>query len=184
MAKILPILINPNPILRKKSVEVKKADFKNKKLRQLIDDMIATMLAKDGAGLAAPQIGQNIRLLVIRFEDHILVLINPVISKKSWAKESDQEGCLSVVDKNGQILYAPVNRHQRVNCAFIDQNGKKQKLVATGLLARIIQHETDHLDGVLFIDYLKDKKLLHVLEEISAPAVIDLSKSKKSRLKK
>ena len=165
MPKVLPIITNPNPILRKKSVEVKAAELKQKKLQQLIFDMEKTMLDKDGAGLAAPQVGHNIRLLVMRHGDEAYIMINPKITKKSWAKEVDEEGCLSVLDDKGQILYAPVSRHKKINCLYMDAAGKKQKIIAEDLLARIIQHETDHLNGILFIDHLSDKSLLRPLTE-------------------
>jgi peptide deformylase len=163
MPKILPIITNPNPILRKKSAEVKAGELKEKKLQQLILDMEKTMLDKEGAGLAAPQVGHNLRLLVMRHGDKTMIMINPRLSKKSWAKEIDEEGCLSVLDEKGQILYAPIARHKKINCLYLDAAGKKHKIIAEDLLARIIQHEADHLDGVLFIDHLSDKSLLYTL---------------------
>ncbi len=167
MAKILPILNNPNPILRKKSQEVKEADLKSKNLNQLLADMTKTMLTKDGAGLAAPQIGESLRLAVINYNGRLYVLINPKITKKSFAKEIDEEGCLSVLNEKGEILYGPVNRHKKIICHYIDENGRKQKISAEKLFARIIQHELDHLDGVLFIDRLAPGAVLKplVIEE-------------------
>lgn len=158
MPQLLSILIHPHPGLRQKSLfldleEIKKTDFK-----QLLLDMEETMLKKDGAGLAAPQVGKNIRLVVIRHEDKTLFLINPKITKKSWAKETDEEGCLSVLNDQGEIIYAPVERYKKINCLYWDAQGQKQKIVAEKLLARVIQHELDHLDGVLFIDHLIKKK--------------------------
>lgn len=158
MPQLLKILTHPHPGLRQKSrlldlEEIKKADFK-----QLLLDMEETMLKKDGAGLAAPQVGKNIRLVVIRHEDKTLFLINPKITKKSWAKETDEEGCLSVLNDQGEIIYAPVERYKKVNCLYWDASGQKQKIPAEKLLARVIQHELDHLDGVLFIDHLTKEK--------------------------
>lgn len=79
-------------------------------------------------------------------------MINPEITKKSWAKETDLEGCLSVLNKKGEIYYLPVSRHKKVTCSYFDNKGKKKKIEGEGLMARVLQHETDHLDGILFID--------------------------------
>ncbi len=154
MAKLLPILNHPNPTLRKKSRPLTMEEINDSKIQSLISDMEKTMLIKDGAGLAAPQIGQNIRLIVLRDDEKIMVMINPQITKKSWSKEVDEEGCLSVLDKNGNIIFGNVERHSKIQCVYLDAKGKKQKIAAQHILARIIQHETDHLDGILFIDKL------------------------------
>lgn len=159
MPQELKILIHPNPFLRKISQEINLAELKTPKMRQLFLDMEETMLKKDGAGLAAPQIGQSIRAIVIHHENKTLFLINPQITKKSWAREIEEEGCLSVLNDAGEIIYAPVERHKKINCVYFDRNGQKQKISAEKILARVIQHETDHLDGILFIDKIvKNKK--------------------------
>ncbi|MFA7702540.1 MAG: peptide deformylase [Patescibacteria group bacterium] len=158
MAKILPIINHPNPILRKKSRPLTAAEINSPKIQSLISDMEKTMIIKDGAGLAAPQISENIRLLVLRDNEKVIVMINPQITKKSWAKEIDEEGCLSVLDKNGNIIFGNVERHKRIQCVYLDAKNKKQRISAEHVLARIIQHETDHLDGVLFIDKLYEGK--------------------------
>lgn len=142
---MLKIITYPNPILREKSQNV--ADVLNEEIQALIPEMIETMKAKDGVGLAAPQIGKNIRLVVIEHKDKTLTIINPQIIKKSLLKEWDEEGCLSLPHKYGQI-----KRHKNITIKYLDENGKKQILKANGLLARIIQHEIDHLDGILLID--------------------------------
>lgn len=152
MAKILPILNYPNSILRKKSRPLTSEEINSSEIQSLISDMEKTMVLKDGAGLAAPQVGKNIQLLVLRDEEKVIIMINPQITKKSWAKEVDEEGCLSVLDQDGNIIFGNVERHKRVHCLYLDTKGKKQKISAEHILARIIQHETDHLDGVLFID--------------------------------
>lgn len=156
MAKLLDIILHPNPILRNKSREIEPEELTKSEMRQLLLDMEATMKQRDGAGLAAPQIGKNIRLIVIHHNDKTLFMINPKLTKKSWARVTEEEGCLSVVNKKGEIVYAPVSRHKKVNCIYIDQKGKKKTLAAEKDLARAIQHEIDHLDGVLFIDYLEN----------------------------
>jgi len=150
----LPILNHPNPILRKISRPLTLEEIRSPKIQSLISDIEKTMITKDGAGLAAPQIGENIRLLVLRDGERVMVIINPQITKKSWAREVDEEGCLSVLDKAGNIIFGNVERHKKIQCSYLDTKGKKQKISAENILARIIQHETDHLNGILFIDKL------------------------------
>lgn len=152
MPKQLEILLSPNPTLRKKSVPIEASDILKPEFQSFLADMKLTMIKKDGAGLAAPQIGKNIRVIVIQHDDNIFFLINPVITKKSWAREIEEEGCLSVLNKKGEIIYAPVERHKKINCIYLNEKGEKKKISVEKLFARIIQHETDHLDGILFID--------------------------------
>lgn len=150
MPKLLPIKIHPDPILRQKAVAIKKID---KDIKRLILDMGKTMKEKDGAGLAAPQVGESIRLIVVNTKDGVLALINPKITRRSWGKELGEEGCLSVPD-----FFAKVRRHKKIKVIYCDENNKQVKLSAAGLFARVIQHEIDHLNGVLFIDYLPKNK--------------------------
>lgn len=156
MPKILDITKYPSEDLRKKSVEINSTDFKKAEMKKLMADMEHTMKKLDGAGLAAPQIGMNIRLVVIHDEatKKTIFMLNPKITKKSWGQEIDEEGCLSVVDEKGEIIYGPVSRHKKVTCMYFDELGEKKKIQAEKMLARIIQHEVDHLDGILFIDRL------------------------------
>ena len=142
---LLEVLKAGNPVLKRVSVPVERVD---KKLKKLMDDMAETMYENDGVGLAAPQIGQNIRLVVIDCQDEhgLLELINPVITFKE-GEVVDTEGCLSVPD-----IYGEVTRAAKVKMEFMNRRGKRQHLTATGLLARCIQHELDHLEGQLFID--------------------------------
>ncbi|PKM91661.1 peptide deformylase [Candidatus Falkowbacteria bacterium HGW-Falkowbacteria-1] len=156
MAELLEIIKHPNKILRIKSKEIDLEMTNNQSFIELAKNMEKTMLEKDGAGLAAPQVGKNIRLIVLSHKKKNIIMINPFISKKSWAKEIDLEGCLSVVDKQGEIYYKKVSRHKKVNCVYFDLSGKKNKISAEGLLSRAIQHEIDHLDGILFIDRAKE----------------------------
>ncbi len=149
---MIEIIKHPNKILRQVSTEVDLNQISSIEFKKLINEMTETMLKKDGAGLAAPQIGQNIRLIIINKDNKAVTMINPVITKKSWAKEIEPEGCLSVVDKNNEIYYLPVARHRKVFCSYFDEKGNKQKIETDRLLARVIQHEIDHLDGILFID--------------------------------
>jgi len=158
MPKQLKILINPNPILRKISTPLEPSEIIKPEFKILLADMAETMMSKDGAGLAAPQIGQNIRVVVIHHDKKTIFLINPQITKKSWAREIEEEGCLSVLNDKGEIIYAPVERHKKINCVYFDEQGLKKKIQAEKLLARVIQHELDHLDGVLFIDKIVQNK--------------------------
>jgi peptide deformylase len=147
MSKKLKILTESNPSIREKSKIVDLGEIKLTKFQDLIKDMELTMEKNDGVGLAAPQIGVNIRMVLVRSEDEILCMINPEITKKSWAKENGEEGCLSVPKTFGKVV-----RHKKIKCIFFDSKGSKRKIEAHGLFARIIQHEIDHLDGILFID--------------------------------
>jgi peptide deformylase len=159
MPKQLKILTHPNPILRKKSELIELNKISQPEFQTLLLDMAETMLKKDGAGLAAPQVGKNIRVVVINNNDKILFMINPQITKKSWARETEEEGCLSVLNDKGEIIYAQVERYKKVNCIYTDEKGIKQKIAAEKLIARAIQHELDHLDGILFIDRLIKQKI-------------------------
>ncbi|MFA5359337.1 MAG: peptide deformylase [Patescibacteria group bacterium] len=144
---ILKIITQPNPILRKKSTEIKPEIIKSREFQSLISAMAKTMLKTDGVGLAAPQIGKNIRLVVVNSKDGVFPLINPKFIKKSWARELGQEGCLSIPG-----VFGKVKRHKKISLTFYDKNGNKIKMTAEGMMARVIQHEVDHLDGILFID--------------------------------
>jgi len=152
---MLKILTNPNPILRKKALAIK--DVSKAEVQKLIPQMVEVMMTRDGVGLAAPQVGQSVRLITVRYQDGHLVLVNPKIVKKSLLKEWGEEGCLSVPN-----VYGEVKRCQKITVKYLDENGKTHKMSGEGLFARVIQHEVDHLDGVLFID--KAKKLKRVEE--------------------
>ncbi len=147
MPKLLPIIPYNNPQLRATNSKVALEELKKSEFKNLLEDMSHTMLKQDGAGLAAPQIGRNISLALINTKEGIIALINPVITKKSWNKETDQEGCLSVPG-----IYGQVKRHKKIICQYLDRDAKLQQINAEGLLARVIQHELDHLEGILFID--------------------------------
>lgn len=142
MAK-LTILTAGHPLLRKKAEEVQRID---KKLLRLLKDMAETMYAAEGVGLAAPQIGVLRRLVVIDVGDGLLELINPVIVRREGSVLGT-EGCLSVPDYEGEV-----ERAQAVECEFTDTKGRRMLLSAQGLLAVAVQHELDHLEGILFID--------------------------------
>lgn len=153
MPNLLDIITDPNPILRKVSVPVDPKEINTPAFQALCDDMSLTMVERDGVGLAAPQIGRNIRLIVVTDHGKPVCMINPTIIKPSWSKEWGEEGCLSVPNKYGQV-----RRHKRLHCRFVDRDGNERTIAASGLMARVIQHEIDHLDGVLFTDKAKDIK--------------------------
>jgi len=136
-------------ILRKKSKEVSVVDDK---IRTLLDDLLDTMYAHDGVGLAAPQVGILKRAVVIDVEDgNVYKMINPKIIARS-GEQIGQEGCLSVKEKKG-IVKRPMN----ITVEYINENGEKVTLEAEELLARAICHEVDHLEGILFVDRVKNK---------------------------
>lgn len=142
----LDIVVAGNPVLRMQAEEVKKID---KKLQRFLRDMAETMYAADGVGLAAPQVGVSKRIVVIDIGEGLIEMINPVIVKKEGSVIGG-EGCLSVPDYEGEV-----ERAEYVECEFTDRNGKRMLLQTDGLLAIAVQHELDHLDGVLFIDKAK-----------------------------
>lgn len=152
--EVLDIITNPNPILRKMSKELNIEDITSEKIKKLLLDMKETMLKKDGAGLAAPQIGKNLRIFVINHDGKNLFMINPKITKLSYGKIVQNEGCLSVLNEKGEIYYKPVSRHKWLNLSYYNEKAKLKKIKAKSNLARVIQHENDHLNGVLFIDHL------------------------------
>lgn len=134
-------------VLRQKSVPIKDEEI-NDELRALAEEMFETMDAANGVGLACPQIGKNIRMFVAMADDDVRrVFINPQIIATSDDSVPYEEGCLSVPQ-----VYENIMRPSKVTVQAQDQNGKKFTLEAEGLLARIVQHENDHLDGVIFID--------------------------------
>ncbi|NLO97769.1 MAG: peptide deformylase [Peptococcaceae bacterium] len=130
-------------ILRDKAMEIKKI---NSNIHKLLDNMAETMYAAKGVGLAAPQIGVSKRAVVLDAGDGLIELINPVIIEKS-GKVVDREGCLSIPNVTGDV-----ERAKRVVVEALDRNGVLKRYEAEDLLARIFQHEIDHLDGILFID--------------------------------
>lgn len=149
----MKIVIHPNKILNTKAKLIDIKEITSKAMRDLALNMAKAMLSADGAGLAAPQIGKSIRLAVINTKDGVLALFNPKITKKSLVKEWGEEGCLSVPGYFGEV-----KRHKKVTCEYIGTQGEKVVLRAEGLLARVIQHELDHLDGVLFTSKARNLK--------------------------
>ncbi|MDD3896294.1 MAG: peptide deformylase [Candidatus Peribacteraceae bacterium] len=148
---VLPIITGAEtPVLRSKTVPVPKV---TKEIRKLIKDMYETVHAAEGGGLAAPQIGITHRLCLAAINGRIIPLINPEILVKSNATDTMQEGCLSLPG-----LWIDVPRAKEIHLTYKDENGKRQERKLTGWDARVVQHEVDHLDGVLIVDYQLGEK--------------------------
>ncbi|HXG71631.1 MAG TPA: peptide deformylase [Gemmatimonadaceae bacterium] len=146
---ILDIRVLGDPVLRKETTSV--TDFTDD-LRKLVRDMFETMYAAEGIGLAAPQVGRTERLAVVDVEGAKYVIINPEILSRDGSGKAE-EGCLSIPD-----IYGDVERAERVTVHAFDENGTSFEVSGSALLARCFQHEIDHLDGKLFIDYLSTLK--------------------------
>ena len=157
------ILLEPDPILRKKCQPIENVDDE---LRKLMKDMLETMYKAPGIGLAAIQVGILKRVVVVDIskddqEKHPLFFVNPEITYRSKETSVYEEGCLSLP---GQ--FAEIERPAKCHLKYIDFNGKEKKLKADGLLSTCIQHEVDHLNGVLFIDYLSKLKKDMIIKKL------------------
>ena len=158
------ILVEPNKLLREVSRPIKEV---NKEIQLLMDDMLETMYSANGIGLAAIQIGVPKNLIVIDLmtkekKKNPMFFVNPKIVKKSTKMSKYEEGCLSIPN-----LFAEVKRPSECEIEYLDYEGNKKSLKATGLLATCIQHEIDHLKGILFIDYLSKLKRDIILKKLS-----------------
>jgi peptide deformylase len=154
-----------NPILRQKARPVKRV---TPEIRQLMDDMLETMRAAPGVGLAAPQVNVPLRVIVVEvprdMEDPeagtiVYALANPEIVRKSRETEEGEEGCLSIPG-----VYGYVERAKWVSVRALGRNGRRVRIRAEGFLARVLQHEIDHLNGILFIDHITDPEKLWTVE--------------------
>ncbi len=144
---VLPIITGQgSPILRKKTMTVPKV---TKDVLVLIRNMNDTTQAADGLGLAAPQVGVGQRICLARLHGRLTPLINPVITWKSATLETGEEGCLSLPG-----IYVPVTRSRSIVVRYLDGKGKEQERKLEGMDARVVQHEVDHLDGILIVDYV------------------------------
>jgi len=172
---ILKISRMGHPVLRKKVKPVPVAEITMPTIQRLIDDMMQTMVEYHGIGLAAPQVHEELRLFVAQVvtdrdeaEDEdaesrpptLMVLINPEITPVGRHVVEDWEGCLSIPDLRGLVP-----RHRDIKVRAHDRTGKAVDIQASGFMARVIQHETDHLDGVLFLDRMKSLDSLSFLDE-------------------
>ena len=158
------ILTEPNKLLRQVSKTVEKV---GKDEKQLMDDMLDTMYAANGIGLAAIQIGVPKRIIVMDLskeenKKEPRYFVNPIIKNKDPVKNTYEEGCLSVPNQ-----FAEIDRPSRCEVEYLDYNGEKRILKAEGLLATCIQHEMDHLEGILFIDYLSKLKRDYIIKKLT-----------------
>lgn len=160
---LLPIIQAPDPRLKAVAEPVTAIDDE---LRRLLDDMFETMYAAPGIGLAAPQVGVPVRAVVIDLGEpevrRPMVLINPEIRWRSDELVTAEEGCLSLPDH-----YAEVTRPAEVEVVYLDREGERREVRADGLLARCLQHEIDHLNGVLFVDHLSALKRGMILRKLT-----------------
>ena len=152
---VLPILTQEAPILRQRAKRVPRVDDS---IRKLIDDMVDTMVAAPGVGLAAPQVGVGLRVAVIKTDQNLHTLVNPEMVKAE-GEQIGMEGCLSVPGYVGEV-----KRALRVVARGLNRNGRMVRVKGDGLLARAIQHEIDHLDGILFTDRLTSLGTLRKVE--------------------
>tara|TARA_Y100000590_G_scaffold459136_1_gene615468 strand:- start:28 stop:552 length:525 start_codon:yes stop_codon:yes gene_type:complete len=158
------ILTEPNKILREKSLIVEKVD---RDLQKLMNDMLETMYAAPGIGLAAIQVGVPKRVIVLDISQkdgpkNPMFFVNPEIIEKSNNTSTYEEGCLSVP---GQ--FAEIDRPDKCHIKYLDYNGQPKEIKAEGMLATCIQHEMDHLEGILFIDYLSKLKKTMIMKKLS-----------------
>ena len=154
-----------HPVLRRRTPPLDPADIGSPAVQQLIDDLFETMNEYAGIGLAAPQVHESLRLFVAGVDDPDgglppVVMINPEIEPVGPAEEEDWEGCLSIPDVRGRVP-----RAVDIRVRSLDRHGAPQRLTAQGFAARVIQHETDHLDGVLFLDRMRSFDSLAFLNE-------------------
>ena len=158
------ILIIPDPVLRKKSDKVTSID---KSIKQLMNNMLQIMYDAPGIGLAAIQIGIPKRVVVMDLskneeKKNPMFFVNPEITWKSDSKSSYEEGCLSIPNQ-----FAKIERSEKCNVKYLDYDGNEKKIEASGLLSTCIQHEIDHLNGILFIDYLSKLKKDNIIKKVS-----------------
>ncbi len=167
---VRPITTIGDPILRERASELDVDELRQPATQQLIDDLIGTRRAAAGAGLAANQVSARKRIAIVEVDEHtryaykplhpLTVMVNPVLEPLSDERLVINEGCLSVPDLRGDVT-----RFLKIEVRFLDRDGKRQQLVATGLSAGTFQHEVDHLDGVLFLDRVEDPRTFSTWEQ-------------------
>lgn len=155
---ILPLVIAPDPRLMVCSEVV---DAVTDDIRQLMDDMVETMRHADGVGLAAVQVGVHKRILVMEIDEQVYYLVNPEITESSSEENIYEEGCLSFPQQR-----AMVTRPKQVKVSYLDYNGEPRTLECDALLATCVQHEMDHLNGVVFIDHLSSLKRSMIMKKV------------------
>jgi peptide deformylase len=154
---LIALVTIPDPLLHRKAKKV--TDF-GKDLQVLIDEMTDIMRHQQGTGIAAPQVGESLQLIVVENEDKIYVMANPEIMRSSSETEINPEGCLSVPNVGSKV-----ERSLAVTVRGQDRNGKPIRIKAKGMLARIFQHEIDHINGILIIDVNRSKELWQIKKE-------------------
>lgn len=168
---ILKVARMGHPVLRRRARALERADLKSSAVQKLIDDMIDTMEEYHGIGLAAPQVHEGVRIFIAGMQEDAadeaeepgiipVPFINPEVIPLGTEKETDWEGCLSIPDIRGKVP-----RYTRVKIRGLDREGTRQELQLTGFPARVVQHENDHLDGVLFFDRMTGLETLTFLDE-------------------
>ncbi len=150
---VKPITLKGTPVLHAKAREVDLKEIGTPKFRQFVDDMVETMYAANGVGIAATQVGEGVRVFIAESAKGPIALVNPVFTEKSKKMLSDDEGCLSVPGK-----FDRVKRHKTVTIEAYTIAGEKITFTADGFFARILQHELDHLDGLLYVDRVAEQK--------------------------
>ena len=155
---VLPIRLFGDPVLRTAADEVKTFD---KEFRKLVRDLTDTMMEQGGAGLAAPQLGVSLRVFSFDVDDVVGHLANPVLEFPDSEEQDGPEGCLSIPG-----LYFDTVRRQNVIAKGYNEYGDPMQIVGTGLMARCLQHETDHLDGILFLDRMDPERRKAAMKEI------------------
>jgi len=166
---ILKVARMGHPVLRARARALDKSAVTSPAMQKLIDDMMETMEEYHGVGLAAPQVHEGLRLFVASLDSERsddpsepVAIINPEITPIGTEMREDWEGCLSIPDIRGRV-----SRHYEIRVRGLDREGERIELRATGFSARVIQHETDHLDGILFFDRMRGFETLTFLEEYS-----------------
>ena len=155
---VQPIRLFGDPVLRTPAEAV--VDF-DRELRRLVADLTETMQDEGGAGLAAPQLGVSLRVFAFDVDDVVGHIVNPVLDFPDAEEQDGPEGCLSIPG-----VYVDTKRRQNVVARGFDQHGEEVQVIGTGLMARCVQHETDHLDGVLFVDRLDAEARKEAMREI------------------
>jgi peptide deformylase len=169
---ILKVAQMGNPVLRSRARALERADVKTAVVQKLIDDMIDTMEEYHGIGLAAPQVHEGLRIFIAGLQDETrsedesaivpVPLINPEVIPAGNEMVTDWEGCLSIPDIRGQVP-----RYKQIRVRALDREGTRVELQLADLSARVVQHENDHLDGILFFDRMKNLETLTFLDEYS-----------------
>ncbi len=147
MSDVFSIVTLPTPSLRERSVELTVEEITTPEFQAYLDKLVRTMFIADGVGIASPQVGRNIRAIVVNTGARPECYMNPVITKKSETMIESEEGCLSVPDQFGLVT-----RHKKITVETINRHGKRVTLELKGFPSIVFQHEIDHLDGILFID--------------------------------